>query len=463
MNVDVRSRIAFIAGYLVLTPSCGRLAYETLSLLGEPDAGGVPSDNATSAEGSSDASPTSSLSTPSDASGTISESSRADGPATVDSTPTSELPSSETSPGNSQAPSSGESSDGAPSTTDVAMTSVHNSDVSEPNVTTSDAVSTVPSEPTEATSSPIDATSSTANDSSTAPAGTTSSEALPASSSEVSSSANSTDPSDATSETTSPCTTPGAFLAPTAVTGLPAPAFSPSLSADRLTLYFASSGEIYTATRDSADSLDFSQVTALAAVNTGDNELTPQLSADGLRLYFTRGNDPGRDIYVSTRLTTSDNFGSATLLGPVNTPYFTEMLPRESANGRELFFTSIRDANFFDVWVARRNNISDAYGSPSIVAELTTNADESPGGLSSDGLMMMMASKRTGTLGAQDIWTTTRASTATAFGNVVNEAVLNTTFNELDPTLSADDQELLFSSDRTGNTLIYRALRECAL
>jgi WD40-like Beta Propeller Repeat len=245
------------------------------------------------------------------------------------------------------------------------------------------------------------------------------------------------------------------------VTGLPAPAFSPSLSADRLTLYFASNGDLYAATRASADSLDFTQVTALTTINSGSDELTPQVSRDGLRLYFARGNAPLRDLYVSVRATTADAFGGPTALTGVNSPYFSDMIPRESATGRELFFTSLRGAALFDVWVTRRNNITDAYGAPSLVNELTTNADESPGGLSSDGLMLMMASKRTGALGGQDIWSTTRLTTATAFGTVNNEAMLNTTFNELDPTLSADDLELLFASDRSGSTLIYSALREC--
>lgn len=225
-------------------------------------------------------------------------------------------------------------------------------------------------------------------------------------------------------------------------------------------MYFASSGDLYTATRTDTDSLAFGQVTALATVNTGNtNELTPSSSRDGLRLYFTRGDDPFRDLYVATRATTADTFGGVSPLGGLNTPSATEVLPRESADGLELYFATLRGATLFDIWVSHRNTLGDSYASPAAVGELNTNSDDNPGGLSSDGLTLMLTSKRPGSLGAQDIWAATRPTTGSAFTEVINEAGVNTTFNDLDPTLSADDRELFFVSDRTGQTLIYRALR----
>lgn len=296
-------------------------------------------------------------------------------------------------------------------------------------------------------------------------ASSTSATELATSTSELTASSDETAPSLASSSSDSPSSssgavcTPGGYATPQALNGIAAPAYSPSLSADRLTLVYASNGELYTATRATAESLDFAAVTALTEVNTADTELTPQLSTDGLRLYFSRGVDPGRDIYVAERATPGDTFGVAVKVGPLNTSYFSEILPRERGDGLEVFFTSARSASLFDVFVARRSAITNAYGAPVLVTELNTASDESPGGLSSDGLRLLLASKRTGGLGGQDVWTAARPDQSSAFTTVTNEATVNTTFNELDPTLSADDQELLFASDRSGQVLIYSALR----
>lgn len=255
------------------------------------------------------------------------------------------------------------------------------------------------------------------------------------------------------------CVGLNSFAPPQRLTGLPVPSYSPTLSADGLTLLLASGGEIYSATRATVDSLDFAEVTAVAPVNTVDTELTPSLSFDGLRLYFARGTDPMREIYVAARNTTSDSFGSPSLVGAISTPGFSEILPRERFDGLEIFFTSVRSPSLFDVYVARRTVVTNPFDTPALVTELNTDLDESPGGLSSDGLTLTIASKRTGSLGGQDVWTATRQNLDSPFTAIANEAGINSSFNEIDPTLSADDRELLFASDRSGQVELYRSVR----
>jgi Tol biopolymer transport system component len=77
----------------------------------------------------------------------------------------------------------------------------------------------------------------------------------------------------------------------------------PNVSRDGSEVVFASSRggnmDIYTATFDTNTGL-WSSPVPVAAVNTGDPESRPSLSADGTRLYFGRG--APSDIYVSTRV-----------------------------------------------------------------------------------------------------------------------------------------------------------------
>jgi len=102
----------------------------------------------------------------------------------------------------------------------------------------------------------------------------------------------------------------------------------PTLSPDELTVYFASNRnapgsanfDLYVASRSSRDSA-FGNATALAAISSAADDRGVSLSADGLSLFFHSSRSAGNyDIFVSTRLNTSANFGAATALSPdINT------------------------------------------------------------------------------------------------------------------------------------------------
>lgn len=442
------NRIALLVGSSLVLSGCGRVAYELVSPLLASDGGEVPdaaesapSNSATEAGSDAPSAPNTDV-TP--LTGVIIG---LDAGATFPSTPPSTSPTV--------------SMDVDASLTETRSTDISTNSSGSPTSPSSDSANTDSSNGASSGSTSNTDMLTDSNDGASTSAVTSGSNGGTDNTATTSSDANTTTDTSASSDidSSSGCT-PGLFTAPVAVSGLPAPAFSPSLSADGLTLYFASSGDIFTATRSDNDSLVFGGVAELAAVNTGDtNELTPMLSRDGLRIYFTRGDDPFRDLYVASRATTTGTFDAPNPLGGLNTPGFTEVLPRESANGLDLFFSTLRGPTVFDVYTSHRNTLGDAYGSPAAVTELNTNSDDSPGGSSSDGLTLMMASKRPGSLGAQDVWTATRPTTGSSFTSVINEADVNSTFNDLDPTLSADDRELFFASDRTGQTLIYRALR----
>ena len=135
-------------------------------------------------------------------------------------------------------------------------------------------------------------------------------------------------------------------------------AIHPSISSDGLSVYFQThrSGalghcDIMVATRESmCDS--FGDPVFLKNVNSGGPEWTPDISADGLTLFFMRNPGP-TEIWASTRRTTNDDFGAPIKLPPqVNMPGYDNGIPHLSADGSALYFLSDRPGGFggWDLW-----------------------------------------------------------------------------------------------------------------
>jgi len=84
------------------------------------------------------------------------------------------------------------------------------------------------------------------------------------------------------------------------------------------------------------------------------------------------------------------------------------------------------------------------------------------GGLSSDGLSLYFDSTRAGA-GGHDLWIATRSTTGEPFSNPLPLRDLNTSGDEYNVSLSRDDLELLFTSNRGGGATVqlYRSLRSC--
>jgi hypothetical protein len=260
------------------------------------------------------------------------------------------------------------------------------------------------------------------------------------------------------------------------------------ISEDGLSLYFNSYNrpggyggfDIWVSQRASADDPWGAPQNLGPTINTSDNEQTPALSLDGHWLYFASDKSSGYgglDLYVSRRPNKRDDFGwqapenlgklvntAATESGPalfedsrsgVTLLYFSS---DQLVAGTEHIYASILQPDeVLTLPCMLQNPVSYrpwvTWGAAAFVPELNSlNRDVRPA-IRKDGLEMYLDSDRPGTVGGQDIWASTRASTSDPWplpknlGSTVNSKVL-----EARPALSSDGTELYFHSNRPGGS-----------
>jgi hypothetical protein len=199
-----------------------------------------------------------------------------------------------------------------------------------------------------------------------------------------------------------------------------------------------------------------------ATVNSPYTEAYPSLSSDGLTLYFSDlysgtlrpGGLGGADIWVTTRTSHNDAWTTPANLGaPINSSAM-DLSPTVSGDGLILVFASSRAGTSgpYDLWMSTRATVQDPWGSPvNLGANVNSSAGELECSLSADGLVLFFASGRAGGLSNYDLWMTTRKSREDPWAPTVNVgSVVNSTSTEGSPGVSADMRMLYFDSDRPG-------------
>jgi hypothetical protein len=98
------------------------------------------------------------------------------------------------------------------------------------------------------------------------------------------------------------------------------------------------------------------------------------------------------------------------------------------------------------------------WGTPTPIASTVTGSEEADPSISADELTLYFSSNRTPSAG-RAIWFATRQTTAEAFGAPSQVIEIDDAMDDLDPALSPPGTELLFASRRSGTLEIYVASR----
>lgn len=264
---------------------------------------------------------------------------------------------------------------------------------------------------------------------------------------------------------------------PTAKFGQPVPipelatidAGAPRLSADELTIYFHAYGgqvDLWSAHRNSLTD-PFGNPTLLAGQNSPSGDYDPAVSADGLTLWFasTRVANENQHLYVSTRASTLAEFGPPGLAAAVNAPdpQQYDAQPFLTMVGNELWFTSKRTGGLGENDIWRATWTGSGFATPVAVAELNSPADEWVPTVSVDRLTVYFSSTRvaTGTKGNLDIWTSHRNVINDGFSTPMLVDELNTDGSDLASWLSIDNCRIYGTSNSGGGiNRIYMATRQ---
>jgi Tol biopolymer transport system component len=176
--------------------------------------------------------------------------------------------------------------------------------------------------------------------------------------------------------------------------------FDPALSRDGLTLVFGSNRsrkpggrDIFIATRPTRTD-DFGAPVPVKAINGSSDEAGPYLEPGNAKIWFfvIAGTEA---IWVAPE--SGDTFGQPAPVSELN-DQGPAGFPVLSEDATYIYFRSTHDdAGLAHIWMARRNSSGGRFGMARPVTELNSLADDTPTWLSPDGCRLYLTSKRSGT------------------------------------------------------------------
>lgn len=203
--------------------------------------------------------------------------------------------------------------------------------------------------------------------------------------------------------------------------------------------------------------LQFGRVSRPVWEATREDDLSPQVTGDGLALYYAStapGGVGGLDIWMVTRPALSSPWGTPVNLGPTVNSGADEATPRLSPDGLSLYFSSARSGGKgdWDIWVATRASSDAAFSTPvNLGSAVNSSTEDGIPQVSADDRTLVFSSRRSGGLGAYDIWMSSRANALAAWEPARHlPAPINSSSGGTLPTaLSRDGLLLVFKSWRS--------------
>jgi Tol biopolymer transport system component len=193
----------------------------------------------------------------------------------------------------------------------------------------------------------------------------------------------------------------------------------------------------------------FEDIEAIDVLNSEASDDDPSLRGDLLEIYFASTRDGTEDIFRATRASVDDAWGAPESVVELNTPVSGESTPEISADGLTLYFSSNRAAGQgqLDIYLATRDNTSDPWDDITPVMSLNTETGEGALVLTQDRLGGYLCRGEIGQ--GPQLFSAVREDLRGDWTATPIDA-LNTMNDDCSPFPSAGDSELWFGSIREG-------------
>lgn len=186
-----------------------------------------------------------------------------------------------------------------------------------------------------------------------------------------------------------------------------------------------------------------------SALNSTAADSGPSLSADGLTIHFASFRSSNWEIYSATRTGRGQPWSTPALETALNDPTGTEDQPCMRSDGLEIYFSSTRTGGLggSDLMRATRATPTSPWNAPTFVTELNSTSAESAPSLTADGLTIYLLSARVGAPNPPNnaIFVATRPNLATPWSTPVLVTALSSTLTHRDIDVSGNDNEILFT------------------
>lgn len=239
----------------------------------------------------------------------------------------------------------------------------------------------------------------------------------------------------------------------------------PTLPADMLELFFASSrgiaGDIFVARRNAVSDA-WGPPEVVEGLSSPWIENTPEISADGLTMYFSSNRDglPDEDVFVSTRIDRESEWSQPVRVVELSTPVLRDVCPFPTDEGLHVYscmgrpFLPELDLVRFD-----REGLAAPWSAGVPLVELNTPGLDCAAWLDPSERLLAFMSDRAGGLGQIDLWLASRPTDDDPFEAPTPIVELNSAAVDEDPWISPDGGTAYFASERAGTLDIYMAER----
>ena len=194
---------------------------------------------------------------------------------------------------------------------------------------------------------------------------------------------------------------------------------------------------------------------ALSSLNTAGDEDDPSLTADLLEIYFERD----RNIWRALRRSITDDWGQPLLVSELSSSEL-DSNPEVSLDGLTLHLSSTRGGVPLEIFESKRSKRGDAWSVPRALSGLNSASADCCTATTPDSLHIVMSSDRPGGRGELDLFVSTRQTESAGWAVPQALAEVNSESWDASPWLNNDGTVLFFASRRGGGQRLFFSIRD---